>query len=187
VIWVLRSIASSSTYSGRWPVVRSWRLSQHWIWAVYTTCHTLCYRKYILIVCQKGINEFQMLSVRFKAVEIIKFCYVVACRWNKTSAKCNSVQNPHAILADTPGDLTSASKYFQTLPDPPGAEQSALRLCKSILRCSWKYRQLWSWIQNAPSGIVQFCSSWALCADLQETSWETEMAALLCRILQERP
>ena len=29
-----------------------------------------------------------------------------------TSAKCNSVRKPHAILPDTPGDLTSASKYF---------------------------------------------------------------------------
>jgi hypothetical protein len=30
-----------------------------------------------LIVCQKGINEFEMLSGGFKAVEIIKLYYVV--------------------------------------------------------------------------------------------------------------
>jgi len=29
-----------------------------------------------------------------------------------TSAKCKSVRKQHAILPDTPGDLTSASKYF---------------------------------------------------------------------------
>jgi hypothetical protein len=38
-----------------------------------------------------------------------------------TSAKCISVQKPHAFLLDTPVDLTSASKYFQMLPGPPGA------------------------------------------------------------------
>jgi hypothetical protein len=46
-------------------------------WASYTTFHTLCYRKMMLIVCQKGINEFEMLSGGFKAVEIIKLYYVV--------------------------------------------------------------------------------------------------------------
>jgi hypothetical protein len=29
-----------------------------------------------------------------------------------SSAKCKSVWKQHAILPDTPGDLTSASKYF---------------------------------------------------------------------------
>jgi len=29
-----------------------------------------------------------------------------------TSAKCKSVRKQHATLPDTPGDLTSASKYF---------------------------------------------------------------------------
>jgi len=104
-----------------------------------------------------------------------------------TSAKCNAVQKPHAILPDTPGDLTGASKYIQTLPDPPGAKQSALRLCKSILRCSWKHLQLWRCIQDAPSRIVKFWSSWDLCADLRETSREAETAAPLCGILGERP
>jgi hypothetical protein len=33
--------------------------------------------KMILIVCQKGINEFQMLCGGFNPVEIIKLCYVV--------------------------------------------------------------------------------------------------------------
>jgi len=77
--------------------------------------------------------------------------------------------------------------YFQTLPDPPGAKQSALRLCKSILRCSWKYLQLWRCIQDAPSRIVKFRGSWDLCADLRKTSREAETAAQLCGILGERP
>jgi len=34
------------------------------------------------------------------------------------SATCISVQKLHAILPNTPGDLTSSSNYFQTLPDP---------------------------------------------------------------------
>jgi len=37
----------------------------------------LCCRKKILVFCQKGINEFQMLCGGFKAVEIIKLCYIV--------------------------------------------------------------------------------------------------------------
>jgi len=104
-----------------------------------------------------------------------------------TSAKCNSVWKPHAILPDALGDLTSASKYFQTLPDPTGAKQSALRLCKSILRCSWKHLQLWRCIQDAPSRIVKFGSSWDLCVDLREISREAETTAQLCGTLRERP
>jgi hypothetical protein len=44
---------------------------------MYITFHTLCYRKKIHIVWQKGMNEVQMLCVGVKAVEIIKLCYIV--------------------------------------------------------------------------------------------------------------
>jgi hypothetical protein len=37
----------------------------------------LCNREKILIVCQMGINEFQMLCGGFKVVEILRLCYVV--------------------------------------------------------------------------------------------------------------
>jgi len=76
-------MASSRMFSGLWQFVSSFRLSLHWIWTAYTTFHTLCYRKKILIVCQKAINEFQMLWVGFKAVEIIQLCYGVPCWLNK--------------------------------------------------------------------------------------------------------
>jgi len=39
----------------------------------------LCYRKKILNVCQKGINEFQILCIGFKVVEIMKCCNVAPC------------------------------------------------------------------------------------------------------------
>jgi len=52
------------------------------------------------------------------------------------SGKCNLVRKPYANLPGTPVALTGASKYFHMLPVPPGALQSALRLCKSILTCS---------------------------------------------------
>jgi len=55
----------------------------------------------------------------------------------------------YANLPDTPVALTSASKYFQMLPAPPGALQSALRLCTSILTCFWKHLQRWRCIQDA--------------------------------------
>jgi len=67
----------------------------------------------------------------------------------ETSAKCKSVRKPQPSLPETPVAITSASKYFQILPGPPEALQSALRLCKSILRGSWKHLQLWMCIQEA--------------------------------------
>ena len=102
-------------------------------------------------------------------------------------AKCNSVWKSDAILPDTLGDLTSASEYFQMLPDPPGAKESTLRLCKSILRCSVNHLQLWRCIPDAPSRMVKFWISWNLCADLRETLGEAENTAQLCEILREGP
>jgi hypothetical protein len=52
--------------------------SLHWTCTAYTTFDMLCNRQQILIVCLKGINELQILCGRFKAVEIIKFSYVVS-------------------------------------------------------------------------------------------------------------
>jgi hypothetical protein len=37
----------------------------------------LCHRKKIIIYCQQGIDELQMLCIGFKVVEIIKLCYIV--------------------------------------------------------------------------------------------------------------
>jgi len=75
-------IASAKKYSGRLPFVSSFRLSVRWIWATYTNFRTLCYRKKILIGCQKGINEIQKLCGGFQAVVIIMICYVVPCWLN---------------------------------------------------------------------------------------------------------
>jgi len=47
------------------------------MWTAYTTFHTLCHRKKILIVCQEGINEFQTLCVGLNAVETIKLCQMI--------------------------------------------------------------------------------------------------------------
>jgi len=62
----------------------------------------------------------------FDALEQSKVCVLTITRIGvvtvtSTSAKCNSVRKPHAILPDTVGNDTSASKYFQKLPDPHGA------------------------------------------------------------------
>ena len=48
-----------------------------WIWTAYPTFHTLWYRKKILIVCPKGINDLNTLCIGFKVVKIIKLCCVV--------------------------------------------------------------------------------------------------------------
>jgi len=90
-----------------------------------------------------------------------------------SSAKCKSVRKLHGNLPATPVALTSASKYLQMLPGPPGALQSAPRQCKSILRTlrAWTIRIVKSW------------SSWDLRADLWETSRAAETTAQLCRRL----
>ena len=57
-------------------------------------------------------------------------------RVKSTSAKCKSDRKAYANLPATSLALTCASKYFQMLPAPLGLLQGALRLCKSIHRCS---------------------------------------------------
>jgi len=66
------------------------------------------------------------------------------------SENCKSVRKPHTNHFDTPVALSSASQYFQMLPGPPGAKQSGLKRCQSILRCSWRHQQLWRCIEDPP-------------------------------------
>jgi len=68
---------------------------------------------------------------------------------NTISAKQKSVQKLNANLPDCLVDLTSTPKSFQLLPDPSGAEQSAIRLCNSIFKYYRKHLQLWRCIQDA--------------------------------------
>jgi len=77
--------------------------------------------------------------------EAILNCYL----GYSTSAKCTSVWKPHRYLPDTPVNVISTSRSLHVLPGLPGAKLSAFRLCKSILRCSWKLPQLWRCIQDA--------------------------------------
>jgi len=89
------------------------------------------------------------------------------------------------------------------LQDPPGAKQSALRLCKSILRHSWKHRDWWRWIQDATGSDLQnsqilyqleplrrsvgdFEKSWDYCSVLRETSRIAETTAQLCGIHRQQ-
>ena len=114
------------------------------------------------------------------------------------SAKCKSVQKPHANLPDIPVALTSASKYFTMLPGPAGALQSALRHCKSILRCPWKHLQSWRCIQDATrmdyedsqileqvrplhGSVGDFESSWDCCTAVRDT-WCCILQALVPRV-----
>ena len=69
--------------SACWPFIRSFQYSLRGIWTAYTTFHTICHKNKILVACRKGINELQMLCIRFKAVEIIKLCYMSLADWMK--------------------------------------------------------------------------------------------------------
>jgi hypothetical protein len=64
-----------------------WTLAIRWqVWTISVLdfnrvphhAHTLIQEK-ILSVCQKGINEFQTVCIRIKAVEIIKLCNDIPC------------------------------------------------------------------------------------------------------------
>ena len=70
--------------------------------------------------------------------DVFQLSEITSCKIS-TLAKCNSVRKPYATLPDTLVALTTASKYSQMLPAPPGALQSAFRLCRSILTCSSKH------------------------------------------------
>ena len=101
------------------------------------------------------------------------------------------VQKPHTNLPDTLVDFTSAPKCFQMFPDPHGANQSALKLCKRILKCSWKHLQLWRCVQDAirfdwyNNEVLQLLRPLPRCAGDFERSWDL-WAALhntWCRIV----
>jgi len=107
-----------------------------------------------------------------------------------TWSKCKSVRKPRADLPDTLVDLTSAFKYFQILPGPPGALQCALRLFKSILRCSWKHMQLWTWHSGCykiwligESNFKAAVTSAQVCGRLRE---QLQTSAQLCGRLVEQ-
>jgi hypothetical protein len=105
-------------------------------------------------------------------------------KYSNSLAKFKLVQKPHTNHTDIPLALSSTSKYFQMLPGPPGALQCALKLGKSILRCSWQHLQLWRCIQDAMRltiRIVNIWSSWNLCTNLQETSRADEISVQICR------
>jgi hypothetical protein len=109
-------------------------LYTHIRWA--TAIDNLLASEEVLWICFHGVRECaRLLRVNIDGMT--------------TLAKSTSFQKPHANLPDTPVALTSGSKYVQMLWGPPGEFQSALRLCKSILWCSWKDLQLWMCIQDA--------------------------------------
>jgi hypothetical protein len=49
---------------------------------MYTTFHSLCNKKKIRSVCQKGINEVQTRCVRINVEEILKLSKLVPCGLN---------------------------------------------------------------------------------------------------------
>jgi len=74
---------------------------------------------------------------------------VILGRGMHSSAICKVVWKKYPILQDTLGELTSASKYFSIVTDPPWAKQCGHILWKSIHMCSWTHRLLWRCIQHA--------------------------------------
>jgi len=92
--------------------------------------------------------------------------------------------------------------HFQMLPGPTRAKQSTLRLCKSILKGSWKHLQLWRCVQTAMGynsqksqmleqlrplcrSVGDFESSWDLCTALQKT-WCHILTAVVVRVPQKQ-
>jgi len=88
------------------------------------------------------------------------FLYVPACGTNNLLSIIQLMRKWHQQNVNQSGSHTQSSQtLLQTshvLPSdswcsqaPPGATQSALGLCKSILRCSWEHLQLWRCILDA--------------------------------------
>jgi len=77
------------------------------------------------------IGQYVIVKASGKVINVVPYIVFIV-----KSAQCESVWKPQANLPDTPVAPTSASKYFQMLPDPPGALQSALSR-------SWMHLQLW--------------------------------------------
>jgi hypothetical protein len=109
-----------------------------WSWPLSPYCHGLQVHIYKLRWLPPSGLHHHDLSVHFQP-------HFIAA----SSAKWNLVRKPYANLSDTPVALDSACKYFQMLPALSGALQNALRLCKSILRYSWKRLQWGRCVQDA--------------------------------------
>jgi len=91
-------------------------------------------------------------------------------------SKCKSVRKPDAKLPEFPVALTSASKYFQMLPDPPGDLQCASKFCKSIHRYSRKWMQSWMCMQNATRLTITMVKHWSRCEQCAGL-WQCSRAA----------
>jgi hypothetical protein len=72
-------------------------------------------------------------------------------RKSVTSAQWKLVRKLHANIPNTPVNIANAFKYLQMLPSPPRAKHHAIRLCKSILRCSWS-----AWRYGARFGMLWY-------------------------------
>jgi len=121
-----------------------------------------------MTICMNSIHRFKAEENMLREKQTV----IKSALWSEAhaSAKYKLVQKQYAILSDTLSDLSGASKYFQMLPDPPEAKQSALRLCMSILRM----------LRDLTYTRLKFWSSWDLCADLRETSRPAETTAQHC-------
>jgi len=173
--WMLIQCGTSASNSAGWT---SDEVSKSFFWETSSPLSLLN----VTLLCS---IQFWLTGTGF-----ISFFFCSFFLYSTSSAKCISVQKPHTNLPDTPVALTSASKYFQMLPGPPGALQCALRLCNSILRCTWKHQQLWRCIQDATGmtiKLVSVSSWWDLGADQWETLRVAETSAQVCRRLWEQP
>jgi len=126
------------------------RFFLNWIWTVYTTFHSLCYRTKIHIVCQKGIDEFQTLCVGFKVVEIINLFQNVPCWMNKMGFNlielCSNLIS--VWVSNIPcGPLLQHSAFKITFVRASNATDQMLCCCIAVFQYPLYYLQVWgiSW------------------------------------------
>ena len=107
-----------------------------------------------------------------------------------TSAKCTSALKQDAILSDTPGDLTSASKYFLMLQTPVELSKvlsDSAWAFSGAPECTFSYGAAFRMLQDLTYTIVEFWRWWDLCPELRESSTRAGSATHLCAIPQEQP
>jgi len=121
-------------------------------------------------------------STQIKA-SFVAFSFIIASISKSQTGQAAPLNSPRHC-----GSPTGASKNLQMLPGPPGAWECALRLCKSMLTCSWKILQIWRCIENATrlkTGIVKFWSCCDLSPGLQQDFRVAEISVQVCGRLSE--
>ena len=102
---------------------------------------------------------------------------------NRSGSHMQSSETPRA----TSPVLLTTSRCSQTLLELSKVLSDSARVFTGAPESTCSYGGAFRMLRDLTCRIVNFWSSWDLCADLRETSRAAETAAQLCRSLREQP